>query len=180
MEFGTNSFDPKFRMDYVYGTYLDKISELQDYILFENHSLPSKNHTNVYIDKLTKAISKPVFVVSYKKGIGFESEFTQTDFDNIYSEDKKLKFYACLKGSEYTTNGVWHNLNPLHFRTPKISKEAQSLPYLKQRGSLIGFLEHIKYFRDFLKKYYNPLTTGYLENRFGRKILGLVFSLVTH
>jgi len=178
MEFGSNSFDPKFNMNYVYGTDLKEVAQIQDYILFENHSLPSALKSNLYIQDLIEEIDKPVFVVSYKKGIGYDSDFTQSDFNNIYAEDKKLKFYAAIKGSEYVTNGVWHNLNPDDFSSPDVSYQIETI--MKTKKNITDMLTRRRPVKFVLKKYYNPLQSWYLESKIGRKSLGVFFSLATH
>ena len=169
-EFGTNSFDPKFDMRYVYGTRLEDLDKIQDYILFENHSLPSKIHNNYYIDQLCTKLTKPVFVVSYKKGIGLDKEFKQKDFNNIYSEDKKDKFYACYKGSEYVTNGKWHNLYLGHLRPLRADKSLKLNIKIENhiQQKAIPFIG--KYIKRIVKSYYNPVFRTYMENRVFRKI----------
>src|SRR6185369_13087754 len=127
MEFGTNSFDPKFDTKVLLGTDLKRVEKLQDYMLFENHSLPSGSRNNAYINEVinNNKFEKPVFVVSYKKGIGYDSQFSQTDLNNIYSEDKKLPFFACVKGSEYFTKGVWHNMRLEEIEKPVIDESRE-------------------------------------------------------
>jgi hypothetical protein len=149
MVFGTNSFDPKYNTEELFGTKLTELNRIQDYLLFENHSLPNKKTNNSYITKLCKRLTKPVFVVSYKSGIGIDNAYSQEDFDNIFSEKSKGLWYPCLKGTEYFTQGKWHNL------------------YInKKRHSRLIFKSH--FLRAILKKYYNPAITLFMENKIVR------------
>lgn len=120
-EFGTNSFDPKFEMEHVYGTRLQSLLNNQDYVLFENHSLPHKKRDNAYIHKLIEKnnIDKPVFVVSYDKGIGFDKEYSQDTLNTVFSEAENSHFHICLKGSEYVTKKEWHNFLIKKYQKPQ-------------------------------------------------------------
>src|SRR5690606_27508486 len=62
-EFGTNSYDPKFNPKYMYGIDLTAINKLQDYLLFENYSLPNRSGSinNKHIEKLANKLTKPIF-----------------------------------------------------------------------------------------------------------------------
>jgi hypothetical protein len=123
-QFGTNCFDPKFNPSYTYGTDIAALDRYQDYLLFENHSLPNKSYTknNRYIDTLIRIlpVNKPVFVVSYKKGIGYDRQFSQADINRLYSEARACRFHVCLKASEFITAGTWHNLDLSHITRPTL------------------------------------------------------------
>ena len=108
--FGTNSFDPRLEPRLFYGTDLQELAEAQDYLLFENHYLPTRKRSNAYLQPLVDPLSTPVFVVSYKRGIGREKHYSQAEFDAVYSESQALGYVPCYKASEYTTKRVWHNL----------------------------------------------------------------------
>ncbi len=172
MEFGTNSYDPKFDTKLLFGTDLKGLDKLQDYLLFENHSLPTNRTSNAYINDLIHkyGLKKPVFVVSYKRGIGLDSEFSQIDFNNIYSEDKRLPFNACIKGSEYVTNGVWHNLRLEDVEKPVIDESKEFRP-----TEINTFPERmilkVPYIKSLLRKYYNPLFKLRMERKYFRKFM---------
>lgn len=172
MEFGTNSFDPKFDTKILLGTDLKRIEKLQDYMLFENHSLPSGTRNNVYINEIIEKnkFEKPVFVVSYKKGIGYDSQFTQQDFNNIYTEDKKFPFFAAIKGSEYFTNGVWHNLRLNELEKPTVD-ESQEFKASDFNNFPERILLRLPFFKQFLRKYYNPIFRLRMESSLFRKAM---------
>lgn len=182
MEFGSNSFEPRLNTEYTFGTDLSYLNSIQDYMLFENHSLPQGNGEKVsssYIEEVLeqKGLTKPVFVLSYKHGIGMEPEFSQQDFDNIYTEDQACTYYAAIKGSEYLTNKVWHNLY-----IDKFSKPALNPKYIKPRqvqfkDGVEKLLLHTPLIKNLLRRYYNPLTTWFLESRKGRRALLWIYSL---
>lgn len=120
-EFGINLYDPTLRNDTVYYGYsLGAIEKYLDCLLVENHSLPSQAQaSNTHLIPLIQATKKPVFVVSYKRGIGMETQFTQTDFDSIYTESKQLGYAPCYKATEFTTNGIWHALDLSNLHHPR-------------------------------------------------------------
>jgi len=175
-EFGTNSYDPKFNTQHVYGTDVKKLEKYQDYILFENHSLPNRKRTrhNQYIQRFieTYKLSKPVFVVSYKKGIGFDSSYTQQELDLVFSEAEHSNFAVCLKGSEFVTKKIWHNLMPEKYRKPSIIQH----DWITRRRNI---LHRIKVLIQF--KLLSPITPYhltknffelYMERKLARKALG--------
>lgn len=177
-EFGTNSFDPKFDMNHVYGTDLPEVQKIQDYILFENHSLPSsQKQNNSYIHTLIeeRAIKKPVFVVSYNQGIGFDSAFSQEQVNRLFSESAHSLFQVCLKGSEFVTKGVWHNLRPENYQPPIIESWSHA------QTNLPGFISKIK-FRIKVQLIYRLLPFGfiswlfnfYMEHKSVRTTLGWI------
>lgn len=178
MVFGTNSFDPRFNTKYMFGTDLKKLDEIQDYFVFENHSLPTEDghKSNFYIQKLINdlQIKKPVFVLSYRNGVGMEAEYSQGDFDNIYTEDVKYDFFSMYKGSEFVTEGVWHNLKLEKYRKPQLNPMMQF-----KKGQFEDKLEvmllKVPLVKTFLARYYNQLTTWFLENRWGRVVLLWVY-----
>lgn len=181
LQFGTNSFDPKFNTEYVFGTNISELVKIQDYLLFENHSLPGVNDStnNTYIADLIKEkeIRVPVFVLSYKRGIGSDSRFSQEDLDNIYTEDQAEPFYSMIKGSEYVTEGIWHNLRVEEYGRLK----ANSLLEINHRSTFHDGVEKallkVPLLKKLLKRYYNPLETWFLESHLGRRILMWVYSL---
>lgn len=172
-QFGTNSFDPKYDTKYMFGTDIKRLSEIQDYVLFENHSLPRKERNNRYVNEYIQKneIDKPVFVVSYKNGIGQEAAYTQKEIDAIFSEAAQSKFCPALKGSEFTTNEIWHNLNPDFYTKPDTSKEIPAST-MQPRKSVPKFL------RKFIARNYNRLFTLYMESRIVRFIFQRLYKNV--
>jgi hypothetical protein len=169
--FGTNSYDPKFNSSYCYGTNLAEVAKIQDYLLFENHSLPAlkSKRNNSYINEIAKKVGteKPIFIVSYKKGIGFDCEFTQSDVDRIFSETVNSQFSPCLKASEFVTKKVWHNLNLENYRKPRLVNLENSNIRYKSRRSLLSYpLVDLV-----IRKYGLRAMVLYFENKFARKVL---------
>jgi len=181
MEFGTNYYDPKFNPRHIYGVDLNESSDSQDYILFETHALPrddGRRH-NGYIDKLMQShsIDKPVFVVAYAHGVGMEPQFTQAQIDNIFSEGTNAQFHVCLKGSEFTTKRLWHNLYLDGLTTPQQDKPLRQIPP-EDKVDPIQVLFRVALVRKLLKRYYNPVTHLAFESRLMRMILYVVYDLV--
>jgi hypothetical protein len=181
MEFGTNFYDPKFDPTFIYAIDLKAKSDIQDYILFENHSLPSSDGriNNCYVERVIREneIEKPVFVVSYTNGVGMAEEFSQEDLDNLYSEAAESNFNLCLKGSEFTTGKVWHNLNPDLYTTPRRDKK---LPRVEGavRPDVVQVLLRARLIRAFLKRNYNPLVRVAFEWRLLRFLVNVVYDTV--
>lgn len=177
LEFGSNSFDPKFNTHVVYGTDLKRVADAQDYVLFENHSLPTRDgsKSNSYIQTVVPQLKKPTFVVSYKKGIGRESEFTQDDIDLTFTEAKYSDFNVCLKGSEFTTAGFWHNLNPDNYQKPHDLLE-MPLPKVRELSDKLekAFVQ-FPLIKRLVKRYYNNLIQFYFESRIGRHLLDFIY-----
>ena len=177
IEFGTNSFEPKYNTEIEYGTNLEDLNKIQDYFLFETHNLPRRDKNNSYIDQVTSNLTKPVFVVSYKKGIGYDKSFSQEDFDNIFTEDKKYKFFECIKGSEYYTNGVWHNLDIDDYSKPHFNSSLD-LRTENIKSGLKNKITRNKIVRKLLKRYYNPMYTKFMESYFWRRVMEWVYGVV--
>lgn len=170
-EFGTNSYDPKHNTKLMYGTDLGEIEKLQDYLLFENHSLPRARgqKNNKYIHELSLATKKPVFVVSYKKGIGFDKLFSQKEIDRIFAERSRSNFHICLKGSEYLTGGVWHNMYIDDYNAPDVDMADYGRISLRLGSRHLLKLIKIPFWKRFIRRYYNPAITLYMENHFVRR-----------
>lgn len=175
MEFGTNSFDPKFDPRHTYGTNLKDLAQVQDYLLFENHSLPTKEKNNNYIHEVAQELQKPVFVVSYKKGIGADKEFMQEDFNNIYTEDQSYdSFNACLKGCEYYTDGKWHNLRLNKYGKPQKNYELD-IKYRPYKRKLLRGVKHSPILKWLAKNHFNLLLRLYMEVKLVRRFFSLFF-----
>ncbi len=176
-QFGTNSYDPKFNTNYVYGFDILKLERFQDYLLFENHALKDSYIDNNYIDQLE--LKKPVFILSYKKGIGFENEFTQHDFDLVYSEAKRSRFFPVIKASEFTTNAIWHNLTIERFSKPRVDLK-YTVPVGQNKNSFsLQIMKHT-IARSLVKRFYNQGYTLIMENKTIRPFMKFVYELVLH
>lgn len=181
MEFGTNFYDPKFDPSYIYAIDLQEKTAIQDYILFENHALPrddGKKH-NGYVEDLIieQSIEKPVFVVSYHHGVGMAPQFTQNELDNLFSEAAQGNFNLCLKGGEFTTNGVWHCLYLDGLQQPRTDKQLHRQE-VNQDVDILHTLLQLGAFRRFLKRFYNPLFTVAFEWRILRFLIRLAYDAV--
>lgn len=178
MAFGTNFYDPKFDPTYIYAIDLERMAALQDYLLFENHSLPSSDGkiNNLYIEELIEQhnIQKPVFVVSYRNGVGMAPQSTQEELDNVFSEGAVARFRLCLKGSEFTTRNVWHNLHLDDYESPQQDKV---LPRVHDPSNLWALFLALKFppFRWLLKRYYNPIYRIAFEERFFFFLVKIVY-----
>lgn len=178
MEFGCNFYDPKFDPYYTYGIDIKAMAHHQDYILFENHSLPTDDGSkhNGYIEALIEKDipDVPVFVVSYAQGVGLEPQYTQGQIDNLFSEGKNANFHVCLKGGEYTTRSVWHSLYLDDLSSPNFDKQLPRQE-LKQDSSIVNVVLGNPIARKLLKRYYNPTYTAAFEWRSLRFIVYLVY-----
>lgn len=178
MVFGTNHYDPKFDPYYTYGIDIKAMAEVQDYVLFENHSLPTDDGArhNGYVEDLIRRlpITKPVFVVTYAEGVGLEPQFTQNQLDNVFSEGANANFHICVKGGEFTTRGRWHSLYLDGLKPPRTDK---ALPRQERQldSELIAILFKVGVMRRFVKTYYNPIYTMAFEWRMLRFIVVLVY-----
>jgi hypothetical protein len=176
-EFGTNSYDPRFNSDFMFGFNLKQIEKSQDYLLFESLTFPSrKSNPNYDINEFSSQTKKPVFCVSYKKGIGRDKEYTQNDFNNLFSE--KFSFYPCIKGSEYFTNNTWHNLKIEKYKKPQIHEfNRRKIKSTKALSKTVAKILTKKPVKNFLKQNYNPILTLYMENKLVRKLFDPFYTL---
>ncbi|MHA6526044.1 hypothetical protein [Tessaracoccus sp. G1721] len=122
-QFGVNLYDPLRHTPEVYFGYrLADIAPLVDYHLIENHALAGADGiSNGHLSPLIASADTPVFVVSYRQGIGFEPAYGAGEVDAIWSDAEALGYSPCLKVSEFTTNGVWHALDLRSVRPPVAS-----------------------------------------------------------
>jgi hypothetical protein len=155
MLFSSNSYDPKFDERLVYGLDYQQLATFQDYILFETHSFPKNNTVsrNTRANQIAEAVDVPVFTVSYRSGIGFDGQLSQQDIQKLYDEAESSAFNVCYKGSEFITDGEWHNL-----RLSEITGIEQEAPH-----TIFDFLKLSK-------------RRGYLS-KLSRRILVLVFAV---
>lgn len=118
--FGVNLFDP-FNTDagLYFGYELQEIKPYLDYFFIENHRLPSKHPLgNTHLPHTDRGM-KPFVIISYNQGIGYETAYTQHDFDSIYTESQKVGYVPCYKVSEFTTDSIWHRADFSKLRTVK-------------------------------------------------------------
>ncbi len=180
LTFGTNSYDPHFQSDFTFGFKIKDIAAAQDYVLFENHSFPTStgNKNNSYINTIAQGLDKPVFCVSYKKGIGRDSEYSQDDFNNLYSE--AYSFNPCIKGSEYLTDGVWHNLRVEKYIRPHIHLSEKDKELQKKGRKIMAKLLKKRPVKNIIKRLYNPMYTLYMEKKLVRRTFERFYTLAVN
>jgi hypothetical protein len=177
MLFGSNSYDPHFLPQYTYGVVSKELDTFQDYHLFESLSFPNKtgSKNNQYIEKISKRLKKPVFVVSYKYGIGIDGQYSQDDWDVLYSEGSREKLHLAIKGSEYVTHNTWHNL-----RVNTVQKPTTNIPFPHHHSTEVRTARKFKNIFKFgpikilLKEYYNPIVRITMEYKFARKTVSTI------
>lgn len=110
--FGSNSYDPKFEDRLVYGFEYEQLAQFQDYLLFETHSFPNVDGStrNNRANQIAQQVPLPIFALSYQKGIGYDHQLSQSELELLQNDAAQHHFHVCYKGSEYTTEGEWHNL----------------------------------------------------------------------
>jgi hypothetical protein len=179
MVFGSNFYDPKFDPKYIYAIDMAAKPNLQDYVLFENHALPRADGkvSNLYVERIIDRYQyqKPVFVVSYRNGVGMAPQFSQEDIDNLFSEAATSNFRVSLKGSEFTTNGVWHNLDVSQYRKPRLDVQLERREN-NRPVDLVPVLLRFPLFRWYLKKYFNPTTRAAFEWSSLRFLVNVVYN----
>ncbi len=123
--FGVNLYDLFDHTPELYFGYsFKKIAPWLDYYLIENHRLINNYQIdNSHLKDLIQTTSKPVFVLSYQKGIGCDTGYGQKQLDLIYSESSQLGYCPCLKGSEFVTNRTWHPLRLDRLAKPRTDME---------------------------------------------------------
>lgn len=168
--FGTNSFDPKLDPKFFYGIDIKEAAKYQDYLLFENHDLPRKKKNNLHLQPIIDSTKKPVFIVSYKKGIGREPKYTQSDFDSVYTESLKLGYNPCFKATEYTTNGWWHALDFTQLQPVEKFLGLRLTPLtIKRKQVPFSILNRL------YNRWYVPGLNMYFENPLVRKAMSWVY-----
>lgn len=178
--FGINLYDPvQMNAELYFGYQLSKIQKYLDYLLIENHSLPSADGSNSHLQALIKSTKKPVFVLSYEKGIGFEPEYSQEDYDSIASEADILGYKPCYKVSEFTTKGRWHVLNfskirKIHIRKERMKQYDYTSSKLGSRPWYAGMLALC------IDRMGIPLATLYFENNLLNRMGNFVYRRQIH
>lgn len=142
-QFGINLYDPFCHTPEVYFGYcLSEIAPLLDYYLIENLALGRGcGIDNTHLNPLIENDPKPVFVVSYRDGIGADPAYTQADIDHIWSEAHALGYAPCLKATEYITGRQWHALRIEDVQPPQIIEAEPAntcpIPLLPKKSRLI-------------------------------------------
>lgn len=168
--FGINLYDFKRHNSKVFFGYdVKKIDHLLDYYLIENHAFKNNEQIdNSHLKEVIDNCGKPVFVLSYKNGIGNEPGFNQQQLDLVYSEANNLNYCPCIKGSEYRTDGVWHLLNLENLKTPKTN-----LPYQlnsKKFQSKLRQKPIIPYHLPIWNQYYTDLMRFLYDNKYANEL----------
>lgn len=131
-QFGINLYDPWFHTPELYFGYcFADIAPLLDYYLLENHTLQYGSVVDTsHLVSFFDAADKPIFIVSYRNGIGYDSTFSQADINAIWSDAAARGYLPCLKVTEYVTDGVWHTLPLGQLKQPAIRLPSGSSPVL--------------------------------------------------
>jgi hypothetical protein len=178
MQFGVNTFDPKKENEYVYGSSLTALEPHLDYILIENHSFPDRSGGigNRYIQKFAMNLTTPLYVLPYKIGIGYDKEYSQNDFSLQLSEAEHLHVNPMIKGSEYTSGGIWHNLTVANMSPIQYQKNVK-LSTLKNVAKKSLSLLHIPGVRSLIKDNYNLSYRMFMESRVVRDSFSWAYPL---
>lgn len=135
--FGINLYDPMLHDDeFMYGYKLQDLLPYLDYLLIENHALNPAIGGNQYLAPLKKMTNKPIFVVSYDKGIGFDASFSKNQYAHLARELEEQAMIPCFKLTEFISSNTWHAVRfPLpskeHHAHKKISPQPKDLLSIK-------------------------------------------------
>jgi hypothetical protein len=154
-QFGINLYDPYWHTaPYYFGYHLEDIEGYLDYFLFENHALKKNSIDNRHIP----IHSKPSFIVSYRKGIGRESAYTQNDMNLIFSEARQMGYIPCYKATEYKTKGVWHGLYIEQYHAPTLRNfRRKAVRREKKLKKASRVKSYIVTFLNALYSYFSPI-----------------------
>jgi len=112
-QFGINLYDPLWHIPQLHFGYdLLSIQDALDYLLIENHALEKTagQVDNTHLSPQIVSTTKPIFVVSYRNGIGYDGAYNQEDIQAIWDESAALGYSPCLKATEFVTGRLWHAL----------------------------------------------------------------------
>lgn len=179
-EFGINLYDPHlYTPELYFGFTVDSLADLLDYLLIENHSLPSRpGRHNRGLQPLIEQYrdSHSIFVVSYHHGIGWERAYDQTDVDAVWAESHQLGYDPCLKATEFLTDKTWHALDITSLAIPETSEleiltaaetlDLDTLPPRTARPNL--FVSPVV---DFFDRWYSWLVTQYFERPLANRMV---------
>ncbi|MCD4686005.1 MAG: hypothetical protein K8S97_08715 [Anaerolineae bacterium] len=166
-QFGINLYDPLFFTPELYFGYrLAGVIPLLDYLLIENHAFDrTQSHiNNAHLRPLIELSSKPVFIVSYRDGIGSDAAYSQADVDAIWGEATALGYRPCLKATEFVTDGVWHALDISRLRPPRVAPVAPAASQVAARTLKRSSLLRRQIVRLF-SIYYAQAATAAFEHR---------------
>jgi hypothetical protein len=110
--YGANGFDLDLDPPLFYGYALPDLQAVQDYLLVENFNHPARKRSNVHLRAFAAASAIPLCVVSYRDVIGRHAAPTQADLEAIANDAAHSGVTPIFKGTEYTTRGQWHTLDP--------------------------------------------------------------------
>lgn len=165
-QFGVNLYDPyNYTPEIYFGYSLNDISSKLSYYLIENHALDQEGSVhNTHLLPLISRTKKPVFVVSYRQGIGIDGQMLQSDFNALRSDAYLLGYSPCYKATEYKTRGVWHALRYEQLEKPEISIPGDVVTHIQRIGqkksSVIGRLS-----TRLLGRYYATVMQHIFERR---------------
>lgn len=171
-QFGVNLYDPWLHTPELYfGFRFEDIHTYLDYYLLENHTLNGDSVVDTsHLLPFFVAAEKPVFVVSYRNGIGYDSAYTQADLDAIWSDASVRGYSPCLKISEYVTRDTWHTLSLQTLRSPVPGYTSGSSPVHP------SFLRHSLFVErgimDILSRYYGSVLNRFYSHKYALMILG--------
>lgn len=120
-EFGTNLFDPVWHDSALtFGYELQALTPHLSYLLFENHALVEEGKvSNAHLLDVIRDAGKPAFIVSYRKGIGCDAQWSQRDIDALVGDAQALGYCACIKASEYVRKRTWHAADLSKWKRPQ-------------------------------------------------------------
>lgn len=167
--FGSNSYDTGFQPEIFFGTSIEYLEKIQDYLLFENHNHPLGKKSNSSLMPMIRKTKIPTVVVSYRKPIGKQPALKQKDIDAVFTESQKLGYVPCYKASEFTTRGMWHSMNPRNLNKPQLIE----LPSGRKRA-LRKRLQLPMIILKYVNKSYRPLMEKIYENRLVRGLFGWI------
>ena len=163
---GVNGLDIDLDARLFYGYDVRRLAAVHDYLLVENFNHPSEGRTNAHLAPLARALPVPLVIVSYRRAIGRHPRLRQEDLDGVFSDAAAAGFVPCYKGSEFTTGGTWHNLDPSALRAPSI----RPLPAPKPpRGSSLP-----RALLPMLDRVYPPFVRAVHESRVVRWLAGWI------
>jgi hypothetical protein len=166
-QFGINLYDPLWHVPELhFGYSLPSIKNSLDYFLIENHALEKQSGIdNTHLLPLISSTSKPVFVVSYRDGIGYDSAYRQTDLQAIWADAASLNYSPCLKATEFVTDNVWHALRIDSIDPLALTPDLQIRHNGHQPKQLRASSRAERYLVQRANRHYPGLTTLVLENR---------------
>jgi len=166
-QFGINLYDPFWHgSELHFGYRLPVIQDALDYFLIENHALEKPSGIdNTHLVPLISSTSKPVFIVSYRNGIGYDGAYSQHDIQAIWNEAAVLNYFPCLKATEFVTHRTWHALQieQIESLTTETNTPTRQMLHLPKRLKTSSKIE--RRLVQYINPYYARLVTLALENK---------------